>query len=42
MAAACKDPEFAKKIGIDQKTACEFHEADKQKADKNKHRSQEW
>lgn len=29
MKIACKDAEFAKKHGIDQKTACEFVEADK-------------
>lgn len=29
MAIACHDPEFAKKHGIDQKTACEYYEADK-------------
>ena len=29
MAAADKDPEFARKMGIPQKVAKEFHEADK-------------
>jgi len=29
MEKACKDPEFAKEHNIDQKVACEFHEADK-------------
>ena len=32
MAAAAKDPAFAKKAGISQKTAREFHEADKKKS----------
>lgn len=31
MTAACKDKEFAKKIGIPQKVACEYHDADKRK-----------
>jgi len=29
MAAACKNPKFAKKVGIPRSVACEFHEADK-------------
>jgi hypothetical protein len=29
MTAACKNPEFAKKVHIPQKVACEFHRADK-------------
>ena len=29
MTAACKNPTFSKKVGIPQKVACEFHEADK-------------
>lgn len=33
MAAACKDPEYAKKVGIDQKVACEYYEADKKLAE---------
>ncbi len=32
MAMACKDPKFAKENHISQEVACEFHEADKQKA----------
>lgn len=29
MRAACKDPEFAKKVGIPRDVACDFHAADK-------------
>ena len=29
MQAACKNPKFAKKVGIPQNVACEFYEADK-------------
>lgn len=32
MAAAANDPAFAKKVGIPQKVAQEFHAADKKKA----------
>lgn len=31
MAAAAHDPKFAKRVGIDQKTAQEFNQADKGK-----------
>lgn len=31
MAAAAKDPKFARKVGIPQKVAKEFHRADKAK-----------
>ena len=31
MAAACKNAKFAKKAGIPQSVACEFHRADKKK-----------
>lgn len=31
MAAAAKDPQFAKAVGISQKVAREFHTADKRK-----------
>jgi hypothetical protein len=31
MTAAAKNPEFAKKVGIPQEVAKEFHEADKRK-----------
>jgi hypothetical protein len=31
MAAAAKDPKFAKKVGIPQKVAKDFHAADKRK-----------
>ena len=36
MAAACNDPAFAKKKGIPQDVACEFHQADKAKAHRAK------
>ena len=36
MTAACKDAEFAKKVGISQEVACEFHEADKRREAKKK------
>jgi len=29
MAAACKDPAVAERMGISQKAACEWHESDK-------------
>jgi hypothetical protein len=28
MAAACKNKDFSKKVGISQKVACEFHNSD--------------
>ena len=31
MTAACKNPEFADKVNIPKKVACEFHEADKKR-----------
>jgi len=34
MAAACKDEKFARKAGIPQKVACEYHRADKKKRGK--------
>lgn len=43
MAIACHDKEFAKKNGIDQKTACEFHTADKtEESEKPPRKSREW
>lgn len=35
MAAACHDKEFADKVGMDQKVACEFVEADKKRQKRN-------
>lgn len=32
MAAAAKDPDFAKKVGVPQSVAKEYHAADKRKA----------
>ncbi len=32
MAAACKNPEFARRAGISRKVACEFHRADVKKS----------
>ena len=37
MAAAANDPGFAKKAGIPQSVAGEFHAADKAKADRGQH-----
>lgn len=31
MTAACKSKSFAKKTGMSQKVACEYHKADKKK-----------
>lgn len=39
MRAAAHDPEFAKRVGIDQKVAREFVEADKRKGKKQKEKS---
>lgn len=30
MAAACNNPDFAKKVGIDQNVACDFFKADQE------------
>ncbi len=44
MTAACKNPSFAKKVGIPKKVACEFHTADKRKKKRQtvKHRGKKF
>ena len=34
MAAACNNPDFAKKVGIDQDVACDFFKADQEEKNK--------